>query len=252
MRRLVFFVYGVVCYALFFGTFLYMIGFLGNLVVPKSIDTGAQGPALIAVFINTMLIALFGLQHSIMARPGFKQRWISWLPRPIERSTYVLITALLLLLIFNQWRPVPATVWSLQGSGELLTRGLFFAGFGLVLYSSFLIDHFDLFGLRQVFLHLRGREYTHPDFAVPTLYKLIRHPLYLGWFLAFWATPVMTVGHLLFAALMSGYILIAIPLEERDLSFFLGEDYRRYRERTPMFLPWSKRRPDRATAPRVS
>ncbi len=236
MRRAAF-AYGVFCYAVFFVSFLYAIGFIGNLVVPKSIDSGAEGPLGPAIAINALLLGIFAVQHSVMARPGFKQWWTRLVPEPIERSTYTLASALALLLLFWQWRPIPALVWQVeQPLAETLLTAFCFTGFGIVLYATFLIDHFDLFGLRQVFLHLRGEPYQHRPFGTPSLYKRLRHPLYLGWFIAFWATPQMSYGHLLFSLLTSAYIFIAIPLEERDLIRLLGDDYRRYRERIPMFV----------------
>lgn len=243
MKRFAYFLYGVVCYAIFFASLLYTIGFLANVVVPKTIDSGTAGPVGQAVLINLLLIGLFGIQHSVMARPAFKTWWTKIVPEPLERATYVLASSLLLFLLFWQWRPMPTAIWRLDDSaaGMALTV-LLFVGFLLVLVATFLIDHFDLFGLRQVYLHLQGKEYTHKPFKVPVLYNLVRHPLYLGWLIAFWATPVMTHGHLLFAIVASAYIFVAIPLEERDLLAFLGDDYRRYRERTPMIipLPWKR------------
>lgn len=243
MSRIVCFMYGAGCYAVFFASFLYAIGFLGNFLVPKSIDSGTQGPLVPAVLINSLLLALFGVQHSAMARPGFKKWWTRFMPQPIERSTYVLLSSLLLFLLFWAWRPMTSAVWKIDHAvAQLILTGLMFAGFMIVLYATFLIDHFDLFGLRQVFLYLRGKEYTDKPFATPTLYKLVRHPLYLGWIIAFWATPDMTYGHMLFSSVTTAYIFIAITLEERDLARFLGDDYRRYRARTPMIVPWPKKR----------
>ena len=243
MSRIVFFMYGAGCYAVFFASFLYAIGFLGNFLVPKSIDSGTEGPLVPALLINSLLLVAFGVQHSVMARPGFKKWWTRFVPQPIERSTYVLLSSLLLFLLFWAWRPMTSVVWKIDHAmAQLILTGLMFAGFLIVLYASFLIDHFDLFGLRQVFLYLRGKEYTDKPFATPTLYKLVRHPLYVGWIVAFWATPDMTYGHMLFSIVTTAYMFMAITLEERDLGRFLGDDYRRYRERTPMILPWPRKR----------
>lgn len=246
MKRFVYLLYGVACYAIFLAAFLYLVGFVSGWVVPKSVDSGATAPVGIALIINALLVGLFGLQHSVMARPAFKRAWTRAVPEPLERSTYVLLTSLCLGLIYWQWRPLPGVVWSVEGVGAWILTGLFLAGVGLALVSTFLIDHFDLFGLRQVVLYWRGREYRPPGFATPLLYRLVRHPLYLGLFLVFWATPEMTLGHLLFAALMSGYVLFAVHLEERDLLSSLGADYRAYRERTPAYFPGFKRRPSSA------
>ena len=243
MSRIVFFTYGCGCYTVFFASFLYAIGFLGNFLVPKSIDSGTQGALVPAALINSLLLVAFGVQHSVMARPGFKKWWTRFVPQPIERSTYVLLSSLLLFLLFWAWRPMTSVVWKIDHAmAQLILTGLMFAGFLIVLYASFLIDHFDLFGLRQVFLYLRGKEYTDKPFATPTLYKLVRHPLYVGWIVAFWATPDMTYGHMLFSIVTTAYMFMAITLEERDLGRFLGDDYRRYRERTPMILPWPRKR----------
>lgn len=244
MGRLLSFVYGLVCYVLFLAVFIYAAGFLENLWVPKSIDSGAVGPLGMAIFINVLLLGVFAIQHSVMARPVFKKWWTRMIPVPVERSTYVLLSVVAFALLFWQWRPMPSTIWKVdQAASVVVLRGLMFAGFLLVVYASFLIDHFDLFGMRQVFLHLRGAEYTHRPFRVPSLYKIVRHPLYVGWFMAFWCTPHMTQGHLLFAVVASAYILIAIVFEERDLMEMLGEDYRNYRTRVPMLLPWPKKKP---------
>jgi protein-S-isoprenylcysteine O-methyltransferase Ste14 len=252
MARFTAFTYGALCYLIFFFTFLYLIAFLGDLGVPRSVGKGVDGPLGQALLINAGLLALFSLQHSIMARPGFKARWTRIVPRPVERSTYVLVTSLVLILLFWQWRPMTGVVWQVDNAaGSALLRGLFFVGVTMVLYATCLISHFDLFGLRQVFLYWKGEHYSEKRFVTPSLYKFIRHPLYVGWFIAFWATPFMTTGHLLFAAVATGYILSAIPWEERDLSSFLGEDYRRYRARTPMFVPrigGSRTRPARTAA----
>ena len=241
--RIACFVYGTTCYLLFLATFAYSIGFLGNLLVPKSIDTGTEGSLLMSIVINLALLSVFAVQHSVMARPAFKQWWTRIIPQPVERSTYVLLTCAALALLYWQWQPLTSVVWDLQASalGPFLT-GIYFAGWGLVLYATLLIDHFDLFGMRQVVLELRERKYTHHPFRTPSLYLYMRHPLYLGWFIVFWVTPLMTAGHLLFAAVASGYILVAVLFEERDLVAHFGDAYRRYQETTPKFfpLPWRK------------
>jgi protein-S-isoprenylcysteine O-methyltransferase Ste14 len=237
MRRTAALAYGVVCYAVFFSTFLYLVGFVGNLVVPKSIDSGGVGPLGPALLVDTLLLVLFGMQHSVMARPRFKKLWTRFVPRPVERSTYVLLSSAALITLFAFWRPLPHPVWVAQGAlAGALQAGLL-AGVGLVLLSTFLIDHFDLFGLRQVVLYFRGRSYAEKRFATPLLYRWVRHPLYLGWFATIWITPVMSAGHFLLALVWTAYILIAVPMEEHDLLRFLGEPYRRWRERTPAFVP---------------
>ena len=231
--------YGVLCYAFFFGTFLYTIGFVGNWVVPRSIDTGTPGDTLPSVAINVALLGLFAVQHTIMARPAFKRWWTAKIPAPAERSTFVFATCIVLTLLFWQWRPMLTTVWHTDNTVAVWAlSGLSLFGYLIVLYSSFLIDHFDLFGLRQVVLQYRGRDYTDHLFAERSLYKFIRHPLMLGFLLAFWATPSMSQGHLLFAIVTSVYILFGITVEERDLLNFLGDDYKAYRKRTPALIPF--------------
>jgi methanethiol S-methyltransferase len=237
MRRVAVLGFGIVSYAVFFAAFLYLVGFLANLVVPKSIDSGSAGPLGPALLVNSLLLLLFGLQHSVMARPAFKDWWTRLVPRPIERSAYVLASSLALIALFALWQPIPIPVWETEGVLAALLMGGFVAGVGMVLLSTFLIDHFDLFGVRQAVLYFRGRSYEHKRFVTPLFYKWIRHPLYVGWMMTFWLTPVMTAGHVLFAAVMTSYILVAIPLEERDLLRFLGEPYRAWRERTPRFVP---------------
>jgi protein-S-isoprenylcysteine O-methyltransferase Ste14 len=238
MRRIAAFLYGSASYAIFFATFLYAIGFVGNLVVPKSIDSSPEQPLGWALLINFGLLTLFALQHSIMARPAFKRWWTRFVPQPVERSTYVLFSSLALLLLFWQWQPMGGVIWNVENA---IGRGLLFSGFAfgwsLVLVSTFLINHFDLFGLRQVYLYLRGREYTPLTFGTPGPYKHVRHPLYVGWLFAFWATPTMTAAHLVFALLTTAYILVAIQLEEHDLLTAHGESYAAYRRRVPMLIP---------------
>jgi protein-S-isoprenylcysteine O-methyltransferase Ste14 len=232
------FIYGVTCYLMFLGTFLYAIGFVGNFLVPKSLDSAPGMTFGQALLVNLGLLGLFALQHSLMARPAFKRWWTKFVPPPVERSTYVLFSSLALLLLFWQWQPMGGMVWHVENStGRLLLYGLFTFGWLLVLVSTFLINHFDLFGLRQVYFHLRGKEYTPLKFATPGPYSLVRHPLYVGWFFAFWATPTMTAAHLVFALLTAGYILIAIQLEERDLLMAHGESYAEYRRQVPMLVP---------------
>lgn len=242
--------YGTASYLIFFVTFCYMIGFIGDLLVPKSIDSGPAGPVGIAALVNLMLVTLFALQHSVMARPAFKRWWTRIVPKPIERSTYVLLTSACLILLMWQWQPMPRTVWDFGGTPlGLALFGLFFAGWGLVLYATVLIDHFDLFGMRQVVLFMRQRKYGHHPFSTPSLYQYMRHPLYLGWFVAFWATPTMTSGHLLFSFTMTSYILIAVVFEERDLAKHFGDAYVRYQETTPKFFPAGRKRNVRPATP---
>lgn len=237
------FVYGLVCYAIFFATFLYAIGFVGNLVVPKTIDAAPILSFPLALLTNIGLLGLFGIQHSVMARPAFKRWWTQFVPKPLERSTYVLLSSLCLIALFYFWQPLGMTVWHVQRLvGQIILYSLFAFGWLLVLVSTFLINHFDLFGLRQVYLHLVGKEYTPLQFTTPGPYKVVRHPLYVGWFFAFWATPTMTATHLVFAVITAAYILVAIQLEEQDLITAHGEDYVNYRKRVPMLVPFSRRR----------
>jgi protein-S-isoprenylcysteine O-methyltransferase Ste14 len=237
MKRIAAFVYGVACYGVFFATLLYAIGFLGNFGVPKSIDSGPQGPVLTALLVNGGLLALFALQHSIMARPWFKRAWTRLVPEPVERSTYVLFSSLALLLLFGLWQPIGGVIWSLEGGAAIAVYGLYAAGLLIVLLSTFLINHFDLFGLRQVYLYLIGRKYTHEGFRTPFFYRYVRHPLYVGWLLTFWSAPVMTVAHLFFAVMTTAYILVAIRFEEADLTTMHGDKYRLYKRQVPMLIP---------------
>jgi len=241
MQRTVIFIYGLVCYLFFFATFYYAIGFVTGLVVPKAINDGTPGPAWQAVLINVAFLSLFAIQHTIMARPGFKRWWTQIIPPPMERSTFVLVATAILAAMMYFWRPIPDVIWNVE---QPVVRGLLTAisllGFAIVLYASFLIDHFDLFGLRQVILHLRGREYTQRPFMERSLYRIVRHPLMLGFLIAFWVTPTMTLGHLLFAGVTTGYILFGTWIEERDLVKQHGEAYLSYRRRVRGLVPIPK------------
>jgi len=238
MKRVLIFVYGVICYALTMATFAYLAGFVGNFLVPKAIDSAPQMPLKEALLINLALLAVFALQHSVMARPAFKRIWTRIIPAAAERSTYCLLSSLALILLFWQWQPLGGTIWHVQdAAGRAVLYTLYGFGWVLLVFITFLINHFDLFGLRQVYLNLRGREYKRPGFVTPMFYKYVRHPLYLGWFIIFWATPTMTAAHLVLALATTIYILVAIRFEERDLAAEHGEVYLSYRRRVPMLIP---------------
>jgi len=234
LGRITAFVYGATCYAISLVTFAFMFCFMGNFWLTKSLDSGAQGSFLQALAINVLLIAVFGLQHSVMARPGFKAVWTRMVPTSVERSTYVLFSCAAVLLMFLEWQPMGGVVWNVENAaGKLLLNALYALGWGIVLLATFLINHFDLFGLRQVWLRLLGRPYTGLVFRTPALYRVVRHPLYVGWLMVFWAAPKMTAAHLVFAGATSAYILIAIRYEERDL-VKVHPEYAECRERVPM------------------
>jgi methanethiol S-methyltransferase len=245
MRRFLTLAYGALSYKIFLLTFLYAIGFLGNVFVPKSLDSGPTDPWQTALAIDLALLSLFAVQHSVMARQGFKRLITRIVPAPIERSTYVLASSLALLLLFWQWRPIGGTIWDVQnGLGRVLLYGGFAFGWALVLTTTFVINHFDLFGLRQTWLAFRGQPQTGLRFVTPVLYRVVRHPLYVGWLFTFWSTPTMTVTHLLFAVVTTAYILVAIQLEERDL-MDAHPEYAEYRRRVPMLVPgWPRRVPE--------
>ena len=242
MGRVISFFYGVVAHAGFLAVFLYLVGFLSNFAVPKSVDSGPAGPFGQALAINVLLLGIFAIPHSVMARQGFKRWWTQIVPSHIERSTYVLISDLLMVLLFWQWRPMGGVVWNIEHpAGLLVLWGLFGLGWLVIFIASFMINHFDLLGTRQVYLYLRGKDYVPLPFKAKGFYKYIRHPLMLGWITAFWSTPHMTVGHLVFALGTTAYILVAIQIEERDLVRFHGEAYEEYRRQVSMLLPWKRK-----------
>jgi protein-S-isoprenylcysteine O-methyltransferase Ste14 len=243
LKRILFFAYGSLSYLIFLATFLYAIGFIGNFAVPRTLDGPATRPLPISFAIDVALLTLFAVQHSVMARKWFKEWWTKIVAKPIERSTYVLFSSVALILLFAFWQPLGGIIWSVEDpTGRLVLRGLFAFGWGLVLVSTFLINHFDLFGLRQVWLNLLGRPYNTLQFGTPGPYRLVRHPLYVGWLFAFWMTPVMTFAHLLFSIATTAYILLAIQFEERDLVREHGESYEKYRRSVPMLVPFFRRR----------
>lgn len=246
MSRTLGLIFAILVYAIFFATFLYLIAFVGDLPVPQTIDSPASGLAPVtAAVIDVALIALFGLQHSIMARPAFKRSWTRIVPAALERSVYVLFASVALLVLFWLWQPIDRNIWSVPPSMPLLGTALwalFFIGFGIVLVSTFLINHFELFGLQQAWFNMSGREMPRAQLRQPVFYRWVAHPLYAGFFLAFWSTPHMTMGHLLLAASLSIYMLIGIRYEEHDMAGVFGEDYRRYRSQVGMLLPRFRRR----------
>jgi protein-S-isoprenylcysteine O-methyltransferase Ste14 len=251
LERIAFLAYGTVCYLVFLATFLYAVGFIGGFGVPTRLDGPARGSLVVALAVNAGLLTLFAVQHSLMARPWFKDMWTRIVPRPVERSTYVLFSSLALILLFWLWQPMGGSIWSVSNpAGRTLLLGLFAFGWALVLACTFLINHFDLFGLRQVWLAFTARSYTPVVFTMPGPYRLVRHPLYVGWLFAFWMTPTMTIAHLVFAVATTAYILIAIQLEERDLVREHGAAYEEYRRRVPMLMPFSGRRAVRPSARR--
>ena len=238
LKRLLFFIYGVVSYVVFLATFLYAIAFVGGFLVPRRLDGPLEGSIAAALAIDCVLLTIFAVQHSVMARPWFKRWWTRFVPEPIERSTYVLFASLALLLMFWQWRPIGIEIWSVDHVGVSTAMWILFGtGWATVLAVTFLINHFDLFGLRQVWLSLVGRPYTAISFRTPLPYRYVRHPLYFGFLLAFWMTPTMTLAHLVFAAATTAYVLVAIQFEERDLVAVHGAAYEDYRRRVPMIVP---------------
>lgn len=242
LRRIAVFLYGVAAYFIFLVSFLYAIGFVGNLVVPKSIDSGWEEPLVLSLLVDLLLLGIFAIQHSVMARQGFKKWWIQRVPRPAERSTYVLIASLLLFLLFWQWCPLRAVIWTVENPlGQVMFWFFFWGGWLVVFLATLMIDHFDLFGLRRVFLYASGKEYTPPAFKTAGFYRFVRHPIMLGFLIAFWAAPRMTLGHLVFSLLTTAYIFIGTFLEERDLVRFYGDRYHEYRKKVAMILPFTKK-----------
>jgi methanethiol S-methyltransferase len=241
MKKTLFLMYGIITYLIFLATFCYAVGFVSALLVPKHIDSVPESPLAYAFMVNAGLLALFAVQHSVMARPAFKRWWTKIVPEPIERSTYVLLASLCLILLFWKWQPMGGIIWEVESeTAGIALQSLCLFGFGIVLISTFLINHFDLFGLRQVWLYFTGKKYEHLPFRTPFFYKYVRHPLYLGFMIAFWATPVMTAAHLFFAVMTTIYMLTAIQFEESDLVKHFGAKYRDYKRSAPMLIPFTK------------
>lgn len=241
MKKTLFLLYGVVAYLIFFVTFCYAVGFVSTLFVPKHIDSVPQSPLGFALLVDAGLLTLFALQHSVMARPGFKRWWTKFVPEPIERSTYVLLASICLIILFTYWQPLGGVVWQVESEAlRIALISICLLGFGIVLISTFLINHFDLFGLRQVWSYFVGKEYVHLPFGTPFFYKYVRHPLYLGFMIAFWSAPTMTLTHLFFAVMTTVYMLTAIQLEENDLIKQFGARYREYKKSAPMLIPFTK------------
>jgi len=242
MGKFIAFLYGIIAYVVFFASFLYAIGFVSNMIVPKSIDSGMEGPLMEALLINSLLLGLFAVQHSVMARPAFKKWWTKFVPKSVERSTYVLVASLLLFLMYWQWRPMTDSIWNLEGTASMVMTVIFWIGWVIVLVSTFIINHFDLFGLRQVYMNLKSKELTPLDFKTSLFYKYVRHPIMSGFIIAFWATPQMSMGHLFFAIMTTGYILVGIYFEEKDLVSFYGDTYKDYKNQVSMLIPLPKKK----------
>lgn len=239
MKKTTIFLYGIISYVIFLGVFVYAIGFVGNIFVEQSIDANPQAPMWLAAIIDIGLLGIFAIQHSVMARPAFKRLWTTIIPEPAERATYVLFSSLAMILMFWFWEPIGGLIWDISDPAyRMIIMAGYFAGWAMLFLSTCLINHFDLFGLRQVWLNLRGKSYEQPPFRTPALYAFVRHPIYLSWLMIFWFTPTMTVAHLLFAVMTTAYIFIAIQFEERDLIDAIGQDYRKYRQEVPMIFPF--------------
>jgi protein-S-isoprenylcysteine O-methyltransferase Ste14 len=253
MKKTVFLLYGIIAYLIFFGTFCYAVGFVSSILVPKNIDSEPRNPLGYALLVNAGLLTLFAVQHSVMARPAFKRWWTKFVPEPIERSTYVLLASLCLILLFWYWQPMGGVIWQVESETlQIILKSLSLLGFGIVLIATFLINHFDLFGLRQVGLYFIGEKYEPLSFRTPFFYKYVRHPLYLGFMIAFWSTPLMTAAHLFFAVMTTAYMLVAIQFEENDLVKHFGAKYQDYKRSAPMLIPFMKPSKNRKTESPIS